>query len=753
MSEDIRRGDDVRSEIANGGLSVSSYRRRPYLTKSEKAVMPGGPTARPGYARQVVVDYAPLGELLSPVDEVLEFGRFDNLKTDTVIKRRLVQEMARRGTTYWAWSQEEWLETIQKYRGSLGLRVIVVAYLLGDLDGIRVLDNILSPLKFARRVFGEDAVEQSLERIREVHRGWDYSLNKGSIEYVEAAACKAFVVARSSRLENLSREIVDSLLSITNGVTQRAALSRLTRVLSGIGIVERPIERNKTKMPWALSDEDDTVPEEWLGWCIRWAEHSTLRGRHGLYRILLKMGRWLGDRHPEATDPKWWDATMAAEWVAEADRMKVGDWSSKDYARSHSHRFGKPIRPNSKAGLLNAARTFFRDLQQWGWIRTRFNLDRCLRTPRSIGSLIGPDPRVIDAPAWAKLVKAGFEIGPQDFKSSCMSYPFAANRALAALWVCSGLRANEIARLRVGCIRWQQRDVTLPHTADTPPKEDAMCFLDIPANKTTTAFTKPIPPIVGKIIEEWESERYPDQAAALDDTTNETVHFLFSHRNRRISTRYVNAVLLPALRRRAGVPEEDSRGTISSHRARATIASQLYNAPDPWTLAELQAFLGHSSPASTRYYAAVDLTRLAKKYAASGYLERNAAMIEVLVDVESLAQGDETALYYEMGHGLCANPYWHKCHYRMACVKCEMYVPGDGAQYVRAKEGVRHMLETIPLTEDEKQAAEGDEEALKKIVEKKANIPMPEKRNSPQASQLVGLSRKPRRDPPEPPAQ
>jgi integrase len=658
--------------------------------------------------------------------------------------------MARRGTAYWAWSQEEWSETLESAGNNCTASLTAVAYLLGDLDGRRAIGHVLSPRALARKVFGPAAVDRALRRLREVHEGWGYSTEETSLGAVEVVACQSFLVGRSPRLEDLSRETVEPLLEINRGVPQRAAVSRLTRVLGGLGVVDVPIERNKTMMPWSMQEDDGSVPRAWLGWCKRWAEHSTLRGRHHMYRLLLKIGRWLGARHPEASDPARWDATLAAAWVAEVDGMVVGDWSSPGYARSHSGRFGKPIRPNSKAGLLNAARTFFRDLQQWGWIETRFNPDRCLRTPRSIGSLIGPDPRVIDAPVWAKLVKAAFEIEPGDFKKkNGMHYPFAANRALAALWVCTGLRSNEIVRLRVGCIRWQQQDVEVPGDGGVLEK-GSVCFLDVPANKTATAFTKPVPPIVGKLVEAWEGERSADQTPMLDHTTNETVHFLFSHRNRRASTRYVNAVLLPALCARAGVPESDSRGRISSHRARATIASQLYNAPKPWTLAELQAYLGHSSPASTRYYAAVDLTRLAKKYAESGYLERNAAMVEVLLDVEALAEGDETALYYELGHGLCANPYWHKCHYRMACVKCPMYVPGEGAQYVRAKEGVRRMLETIPLNEDERRAAEGDEEALKGIVEKKAEIPMPKVRGA-QGARIIPLSKKPWVDPPSDP--
>jgi integrase len=55
--------------------------------------------------------------------------------------------------------------------------------------------------------------------------------------------------------------------------------------------------------------------------------------------------------------------------------------------------------------------------------------------------------------------------------------------------------------------------------------------------------------------------------------------------------------------RKAGVPDTDIRGSITSHRARSTIASQLYNAKEPMTLFELQAWLGHRELSSTQHYA------------------------------------------------------------------------------------------------------------------------------------------------------
>jgi hypothetical protein len=60
-------------------------------------------------------------------------------------------------------------------------------------------------------------------------------------------------------------------------------------------------------------------------------------------------------------------------------------------------------------------------------------------------------------------------------------------------------------------------------------------------------------------------------------------------RARRASTAYINNTIIPMLCSKAGFPAADVRGAITSHRARSTSASQLYNAKEPMTLFELQA--------------------------------------------------------------------------------------------------------------------------------------------------------------------
>ncbi|MEU9457175.1 tyrosine-type recombinase/integrase [Streptomyces sp. NPDC048277] len=117
---------------------------------------------------------------------------------------------------------------------------------------------------------------------------------------------------------------------------------------------------------------------------------------------------------------------------------------------------------------------------------------------------------------------------------------------------------------------------------------------------------------------------------------------------------------MPSLCQKAGVPTADVRGNITSHRARSTIASRLYNAKKPMTLFELQAWLGHRSPKSTQHYAKITPNTLARAYNDAGYFERNVRTIEVLVDRDAVtsraAASGEPWQYYGLGHGFCPTP-------------------------------------------------------------------------------------------------
>lgn len=218
---------------------------------------------------------------------------------------------------------------------------------------------------------------------------------------------------------------------------------------------------------------------------------------------------------------------------------------------------------------------------------------------------------------------------------------------------------------------------------------------------------------------------------ALDDKTSENVQFLFSYRGRSLSKGYINSFLIPHLCRKAGIPEEDSRGAITSHRARATIASMLYNAREPLDIFQLKEYLGHKQLSSTQHYVQVDQTKLARQVAKAGYLEQNLATIEVLLDQEAVMNGaaarGECWKYYDLGHGFCTNPFWAACVHRLACARCPYYRPKNTSmeQLIEGKANLVRMLEFVALTDDEKLLVTEGIELHQELIEKLADVPTP----------------------------
>jgi hypothetical protein len=253
----------------------------------------------------------------------------------------------------------------------------------------------------------------------------------------------------------------------------------------------------------------------------------------------------------------------------------------------------------------------------------------------------------------------------------------------------------------VGCVRCQPAP---------DGGADRVCLLDVPAHKTGAPFTKPVDPLVGRAIEAWEAVR-PRQPLLLDPRTGQSVAILFCLRAKRVAREYVNHALIPALCRKAGVPRTDARGRITSHRARSTIASQLYNAKEPMTLFELQAWLGHRSPQSTQHYTQITPTRLVQAYADAGYFSRNLRTIEVLIDREAVATGATAG-----GNSLAVL----RSGPRLLHVQLLRTVPAsDGVRPLRL------LPAQGPLTDDERAAVDDGAEAVDRLLARLADIPTP----------------------------
>ncbi|MFE4922310.1 hypothetical protein [Streptomyces sp. NPDC056661] len=183
--------------------------------------------------------------------------------------------------------------------------------------------------------------------------------------------------------------------------------------------------------------------------------------------------------------------------------------------------------------------------------------------------------------------------------------------------------------------------------------------------------------------------------------------------------------------RKAGVPTADIRGNITSHRARSTITSQLYNAKEPMTLFGLKEWLGHRTAEATAHYAKITPNTPAKAYIDVGYFARNVRTVEVLVDRDAVVSGaaanGDPWQYYDLGHGWCTYTFFEQCQHRMACARCDFYTPkvSSKGQLLEAKENLQKMLAAIPLTDDERAAVDDGQAALDQLLTRLTDIPTP----------------------------
>ena len=727
-------------------LNVSAYDRNATLSEVERTALSsrfkGGQTKQERNSSKLM-----LSRLLQPIEDVLTFLHADsNTRYDMI--RVLLFEMHRRGTAFWAWSGEEWLESVCSDPTTFALRygrscdagnidqarrfLPILSYLCHLPPDIDAWLQFFIPYALARRIFGSAAIDDAVEQLMAILRSWGY--HPELRDNFKTCVCYLLLRNRSPHLEDLTSELLEIIAGTCTIPSVQRNLYRVSRALHALGLIERALPYAPGAGYPAASGADGSVSAEWLAFCQRWRKQSTLQQRDGYYYPLLKVGRWLKVHHPEIQSPADWSYELAGEFIAAVNEMKIGEWSDADQrSRMPADRVGLPLHPRTKDRVLEAMRTFLRDCQEWGWIPVRLNPHRALQTPSSIRKLIGPDPRVIEKDVWAKILWAAINLEAQDLPvlgGMATAYPLEMVRAIAMVWCFAALRANEIQRLRVGCIRWQYEDVMIPETGEILPK-DATCFLDIPVNKTSTAYTKPVHPLVGKRIKEWEHVRPREQPQALDGKTSEMVQFLFSCRGRRVSRGYLTRFLIPLLCRKAGVPAEDSRGAITSHRARATIASMLYNAREPLDIFQLKEYLGHKHLFSTQHYLKVDPTKLASQVAKAGYLEQNLATVEVLLDQDAVRSGaaarGEVWKYYDLGHGFCTNDFWADCKHRMACARCPFYRPKTGTmdQLIEGKANLVRMLEFVRLTEEEKLLVTEGIELHQELIEKLADVPTP----------------------------
>jgi hypothetical protein len=201
------------------------------------------------------------------------------------------------------------------------------------------LIELVEIIPLASTIFGKEAVERALEPPLSVLQGWGYSLK----HQWHLNACIGYLLLSngSPHLEHLSFERLEAVAQTCSLTCVQQSLHRISRALCALKIVEQPLPDARVVPPQWKGSTDDIAPE-WLAFCKRWHQHSTLQSAEHVYYRLLKVGRWLKTHHPEVLGPADLTSEIAAEFVAALNQMKLGEWTQ---TRLSPDRLGQPFIP------------------------------------------------------------------------------------------------------------------------------------------------------------------------------------------------------------------------------------------------------------------------------------------------------------------------------------------------------------------------------------------------------------------------
>lgn len=307
--------------------------------------------------------------------------------------------------------------------------------------------------------------------------------------------------------------------------------------------------------------------EQWLelkatAWSFRTTEHQRVSLNHFL--------RHLESTAPEVTRYCQLTSTHAASFIAAL---------SNEPRKST----GRPLVITSRRARVSAVADFLRDAASWGWPDVPaypiLDVEALPRRPQHV-------PRFIPADELEKLMRA----------VRALRCPLQRTAVLIARW--SGARRDEITRLALDCL-------------DAYP--DGTPRLRIPPGKTYRERLVPLHTEAADALRALIAKR---QAAhdkpILDRRTHAPVRYVFLRRGCPISAAYLFELPLKKACEAAGLVTSDGRPTVTAHRFRHTVGTQL--AERGAKLHTIMSVLGHESPHMSMVYARISDAEVLRDY-------------------------------------------------------------------------------------------------------------------------------------------
>ena len=281
-------------------------------------------------------------------------------------------------------------------------------------------------------------------------------------------------------------------------------------------------------------------------------------------------------------------------WIARADPTVS---SFADVTRQHildhltmlaeepSKRSGQPLAPRTRRTRISSLSVFFRDTTGWGWedVPTR-PLITAADLPRSPLQV----PRFIPDDELNRLMTAVAEL-------PC---PYQRAALVVARW--SGARKGEIIRLSVDC---------LDEYPDGTPR------LRLPAGKTFRERLVPVHEEAADALRLVMADRRGrEERAIVDEVSGIPTQYLFVIRGKLVGYSYLFRAPLRKACKIAGLVDETGRATVTAHRFRHTVGTQL--AERGARLHTIMSVLGHRSVGMAMVYSQISNAEMLKDYKA-----------------------------------------------------------------------------------------------------------------------------------------
>jgi len=283
-------------------------------------------------------------------------------------------------------------------------------------------------------------------------------------------------------------------------------------------------------------------------------------------------GDWSGEHHPGITT------------FAEVTRDHCLEWIGH-LAETPTKTTGKPLGVMSRIQRISGLSQFFRDTAVWQYADvpgyTLIGAGDAPRYPQKV-------PRFIPGHELDKLMPA----------IDAIACPFQRAALLVARWC--GARRGEIQRLALDCL-------------DRYP--DGTARLRIPAGKTYRERIVPLHEEAAVALQAVIDLRHGGAERAFVDTvTGVPTRYLFMQHGKLLSTYYLFETPIQQTCTLAGLVDGRGRGTITAHRFRHTVGTQL--AERGAKLHTIMRVLGHTSVSMAMVYAQVGDPEVLRDYRA-----------------------------------------------------------------------------------------------------------------------------------------